>query len=554
MNQSALSQLPKPFVLIILDGLGVAPASKGNAVTIAQPKYLEYYWQNFPHCYLNASGTSVGLPSGVVGNSEVGHMSIGSGKVIFQEIARIDKEIEEKVFLNNQVMLDATNHVKNNNGKLHIMGLLSDGKVHSSIDHAIACLEFARNAGIQGDKVFIHVFTDGRDTSPQSAPKFIEKLEKVCKQYKVGRVATIIGRYFAMDRDNRWDRTQKAYDLIVSGKGAQFEKWQEGLKASYDQNKTDEFLEPIVITKNGAPLTTVSPGDSVVFFNYRADRAVQITKAFESDNFQGWQRQKIENLYYAGFSNYEKGIPMTRAKEDIAHHGGESAMVKDLFAAELSKSDKGYPPNQIFPPERVDYSLGRVISDNGLKQLRITESEKFPHVTYFFNCRKKDPFPGEDRIEIPSPKEVKTYDQKPQMSSYEVTNTLIQKINENIYDFILVNYASTDMVPHTGALDASIKAVKAVDECIGQIINVILQKGGAAILTADHGNAEELVNLQTGKVDTEHSTNPVSFIYVRNGYKSKELNFGILADVAPTIISSLRLQKPETMTGRNLLS
>ncbi len=554
MNQSGLVQIPRPFVLIILDGLGVAPASKGNAVTLAQPRYLEYYWQNFPHCYLNASGNSVGLPSGVVGNSEVGHMSIGSGKVIFQEIARIDKEIEEKVYLNNNILLEAANHVKQNNGKLHIMGLLSEGKVHSSLNHTIACLEFARNAGIKGDKVFIHVFTDGRDTSPQSAAKYIDKIEKACKQYKVGKVASIIGRYFAMDRDNRWDRTQKAYDLIVSGKGNQFEKWQQGLEASYKQSKTDEFIEPIVITRKETPLTTVTPGDAIIFFNYRADRAVQITKAFENDNFEGWQRQKIENIYFAGFSNYEKGIPMTRAKEDIAHHGDESAMVKNLFAQELTKSAEGFPVHQVFPPERVEYSLGRVISDSGLKQLRITESEKFPHVTYFFNCRKKDPFPGEDRIEIASPKDVKTYDQKPQMSAYEVTNNLIQKITSNLYDFIVVNYASTDMVPHTGVLNASVNAVKAVDECIGQLVNVILQKGGAAILTADHGNAEELINMQTGKVDTEHSTNPVSFIYIRQGYKPKELSFGILADIAPTILDTLRLKKPETMTGRNLLS
>jgi len=543
----------KFLVLIILDGLGVAPDSESNAITQAKPQFLEHFWKNYPHCYLNASGNSVGLPGGVVGNSEVGHMSIGGGKVIYQEIARIDKEIEAKTFLDNKTFKEACNHIKKNKGKMHIMGLVSDGKVHSSQDHLYACLEICKAERLPKDKVFLHIFTDGRDTSPQSAEKYLIELDKQCKYYGIGTIASIIGRYFSMDRDNRWERTKKAYDLIVHGIGVKANNWQEGLKLFYDQGKTDEFLEPIVIMKKENPLTNVTPGDSVIFFNYRADRAVQLSKAFEDEDFEGWKRDKIQNLYFAGFSNYEKGIPMTRAAEDTAYHGGESQMVKNLFSEELQKSDEGFPKNQIFPPEKVDYSFGKIISDSGIKQLRITESEKFPHVTYFFNCRKKEPFPNEYRIEIPSPRDVPTYDKKPEMSSFEVTDTLINSINQNTYKFILVNYACGDMVPHTGSLEASIKAVKTIDQCLGKLINVVLNKKGIAIITADHGNAEELVNLQTGKIDTEHSTNPVPFIFIQKGLKPKELNYGLLADIAPTILFTLGIPQPDPMTGNNLL-
>ncbi len=551
MQQSNLSQIPKPVILIILDGLGVAPASKGNAVTLAQTVNLENLWQSYPHCYLNASGNNVGLPSGVVGNSEVGHINIGAGKVVFQEIARIDKEIENKIFLNNKTMKQAVEHANKNMGKLHLIGLVSNGKVHSSIDHAIACIEFCKIHGLKN--LFIHVFTDGRDTDPKCASRFLEEIEKHCGKNKLGQIASVIGRYYAMDRDNRWERTKKSYDLMVSGIGTKVENWQNALKISYENNKTDEFLEPFIITKNGKPITTIQEGDSVICFNYRADRAVQISKAFEDEQFEGWQRNKIQKLFYAGFSNYEKGIPMTRAKEDIETHGDESNMVKNLFSQELKKSNEGFPKNQVFPPERIQNSLGKVISDQGLKQLRITESEKYPHVTYFFNCREKNPFPNEDRLEIPSPKDVPTYDQKPEMSSFEITNKLIELINKQYYDFILVNYAATDMVSHTGVLEASIKAVKTVDNCMGNIVKTVLDNQGVAIITADHGNAEELVNLQTGNVDTEHSTNPVPFIFAANGYNPQELTFGLLADIAPTILATLGIQKPDTMTGRNLV-
>ncbi|MBN2015329.1 2,3-bisphosphoglycerate-independent phosphoglycerate mutase [Candidatus Dojkabacteria bacterium] len=544
-----MTNQPKPIVLIVLDGLGVAPPNPGNAVTQAKTPNLDNFWFKYPHCFLQASGTNVGLPSGVNGNSEVGHMGLGAGKVIFQEIARIDHEMETGIFYKNPTFTEAAQHVKNSGGKVHLMGLTSPGKVHSSMDHLYACVEFCKKSGLKN--VFIHAFTDGRDVPPKSAEKYLSELEK--KTGKSAKIASVIGRYFAMDRDERWERTQQAYDLIAYGKGTQVGDWKEALDSSYNQGDTDEYVKSYVIAKDGSPIATVTPGDAVIFFNYRADRAVQLAKAFEEENFSGWQKERIENVFFAGFSNYEKGMVMNRADEDTALPGGESEMVQKLFQEEMQKTDTGFPAKQIFPPEKVEYSLGRLISDAGLKQLRLTESEKFPHVTYFFNCRTKNPFTGEDRLEIPSPKEVKTYDEKPEMSSYEITDTLLKKIEEGVYDFILVNYASTDMVAHTGKLEASIKASEVVDECLGKIAAAVLAKGGEMLVTADHGNVEELVNLQTGEVDTEHSTNPVPFLYVSNNYETRELTTGILADIAPTVLAALGIQVPQTMTGRDLM-
>jgi 2,3-bisphosphoglycerate-independent phosphoglycerate mutase len=545
---------PKPLVLLILDGLGIAPPNDGNAVTLADTPNFDSLWKKYPHCFLQASGNSVGLPTGVNGNSEVGHMGLGAGKVVFQEIARIDNEIKLGNFFKNPIYRQATDFVKKNKGKLHLLGLVSDGKVHSSIEHLYACLEYARKEKLSDNQVFIHAFTDGRDTSPDSANKYLDALEKMCRKIGIGEIASIIGRYFAMDRDERWERTKMAYDLIVSGKGKSVVSWKEAIEHSYSEEITDEFIKPYVITTGGKPLATVSSGDAVVFFNYRADRAVQLSRALEDEPFSGWMRPKIKNLYFAGFSNYQKGMVMNRAKEDIDEHGGESQMVQNLFAEELQKSKVGFPKNQIFPPEHVPYSLGHLISEARLLQLRITESEKFPHVTYFFNCREKGAFNGEEREEIPSPKDVATYDQKPEMSSVSLTEQLLKRIEDNKFDFILVNFACPDMVAHTGNLAASVKAVQAVDECVGEVVKQILSKGGACIISADHGNAEELINLQTGEIDTEHSTNPVPFMFIEKNQQVRELPYGIIADIAPTILSVLGIEHPPGMTGRNLLS
>ena len=358
-------------------------------------------------------------------------------------------------------------------------------------------------------------------TPPKSAITYVEELEAECQRHKVGKIATICGRFFAMDRDERWDRVKLAYDLLTSGAGKPFQDWREAIQDAYNINETDEYIEPrVIVDKSGQPTAKVEQGDSIVFFNYRPDRAIEITKAFLQDNFIGWQRgAKIENLLFVGMNEYEDGFPEKAA----------------------------------FPPEDIKLPLGRIISEAGLRQLRISESEKFPHVTYFINGGNDIPYDQEDRIEIPSPKEVATYDQKPEMSAKIVTDNLIEKIRGEEYDFIIVNYANPDMVAHTGNLEASIKAIEVVDNYIGHVVETTLDMGGAIILTADHGNAEELINLQTGKVDTEHSTNPVPFIFIAQDIKPRELSLGILGDIAPTILAVLGMQKPSSMTGRNLL-
>lgn len=544
---------PRPFVLIVVDGLGIAPHSKGNAVTMGHTPNLNSFWRKYPHCYLEASGNSVGLPKGVQGNSEVGHVSLGAGKVVFQEIAKIDYDIEKGLFFENETFKKTINFIQNTNGRLHLMGLTSSGKVHSSIDHLFACLAFCKKEKLVNEQVLLHAFMDGRDVQPKSAEKFLTMAEEEMKKIGVGKLASFIGRYYAMDRDSRWERTKLTYNMMVEGSGELTEDWHRALEASYKQEITDEYILPHVMMQNGKPVGTVQPGDALLFFNYRADRAVQISKAFSyTEPIKGWPRFPIPNLLFVGFSNYEKGIPMNRAAEDTEVAGGERSMVANLMGAELSKTGR-FPAFQIFPPEHVRNSLGRIVSDAGLRQLRLTESEKYPHVTYFFNCRESNPFPGEDRIELSSPKDVPTYDLKPEMSTYEITNTLISKLEENLYDFIVINFASTDMVAHTGKIEPSVKAVEVVDDCLGKVINSVLAKGGEVLITSDHGNVEEMINLRTGAIDTEHSTNPVPFILASNNLKGKELVKGILADVAPTVLARLELPKPEGMIGRNLL-
>lgn len=513
---------PKPFVLMILDGLGVAPPGPGNAVTLAKTPNLDSYWFKYPHCYLHASGSAVGLPSGTNGNSEVGHTNIGAGKVVFQELPRIDNVIENKTFFHNHALVNAVNHVKKTKGKLHLIGLVSRGNVHSTMEHAFACIELCKQHGIEKDKLFIHAFTDGRDTSPKSSITYLEELEAECQRDKVGKIASVVGRFFAMDRDERWDRIKLAYDLLASGVGKPFESWKEAVEDAYSVNETDEYIEPrVIVDKANKPLATIEPDDAIIFFNFRSDRAIQITKAFVQDDFKNWNRgPKIANLMFVGMNEYEKGIPKLAA----------------------------------FPPEDIKLPIGRIISEDGMRQLRISESEKFPHVTYFMNGGNDRPYNGEDRIEIPSPRDVTTYDQKPDMSIDEVTAVLTKKIRENTYDFIVVNFANPDMVGHTGVLEASIKAIEVTDKCTAKVVNTTLMMGGALIIIADHGNAEEMINLQTGKVDTEHSTNPVPFIFISKDAKPRELSLGILADVAPTILAVMGIKKPSSMTGRDLLA
>jgi 2,3-bisphosphoglycerate-independent phosphoglycerate mutase len=509
---------PKPLVIALLDGLGVAPPSPGNAVSLAHTPNLDEYWPRYPHCYLNASGLHVGLPNGIDGNSEVGHMNLGSGKVIFQELPRIDNSIDNGSFNANPLLVEALK--KSSNNDVHIIGLLGSGSVHSAFPHLTALLDMAKELNADGKRIFLHMFTDGRDSPPQGAVKLFEKLDSDMKRTGMGRIASMIGRYYAMDRDERWERTKKAYDLITIGMGEGVDNWADGLQKSYDKKISDEYLESFYIKgEGGKALATVKPGDSIIFINFRADRAVQITRAFEDTEFPGWDRQIIPDIFFVGFSNYEKG----------------------------------FPKKQAFPPERISNPIGKVISNNGLRQLRISESEKYPHVTYFFNGGNQIQYPGEDHIEIPSPKDVATYDLKPEMSAYEVTEVLIKKIEENIYDVIVVNFANPDMVAHTGVIDATIKALEITDECVGKIFRAVQAKGGAMILSSDHGNAEEMIDLQTGNIDTKHSTNPVPLLIMKDGFDTRELPFGILADVVPTALALLGIEKPVEMTGRDLM-
>jgi 2,3-bisphosphoglycerate-independent phosphoglycerate mutase len=501
-----------------MDGVGVAPQSPANAVTLATTQNLDSLWPKYPHTYLYASGINVGLPHGVDGNSEVGHMNIGAGKIIFQELPRIDNSINNGSFFKNDHLLKA--FARADEHKIHIIGLVGAGQVHASFGHLLALIDMARKLKVEKNKLMIHLFTDGRDSPPRGAYKIIENLEIELKRDDIGQIATIVGRYYAMDRDERWDRTKLAYDLITEGKGKYVENWRDALKESYKNNVSDEYITPYVIGQKQEFISKVEPGDAVIYFNFRPDRAVQLTRAFEDPAFPGWDRPMINDIYFVGMSNYEKGFPYRVA----------------------------------FPPENIINPLGKVLSDNGLRQLRLAESEKFPHVTYFMNGRNQKQYPGEDWVEVPSPRDVATYDQKPEMSTYVITDVLIEKIQSDFYDFIVANFANADMVGHTGVINATVTAMQVIDECIGKICEAVLAKNGAIIISADHGNAEELINQQTGQVDTKHSTNPVPLVIIKKDLEPRELSFGILADIAPTIISLLGLPKPPEMTGRNLLA
>jgi 2,3-bisphosphoglycerate-independent phosphoglycerate mutase len=500
-------------LLVVMDGLGAAPKSKGNAVTLADPKNLSTLWNTNPHTYLLASGEAVGLPKHVKGNSEVGHQNLGSGQIVKQTLPRINTAIEKGYFFKSPVLYNALVHALRNDGDIHLMGLLSDGAVHSHISHFFAALRYFSTNGFK-NKVYFHIFTDGRDTGINESIDFVSQLERHIEMQGIGTIATICGRRYGMDRNNSWDRTKLAYDLITRGIGREFQSYQKAIEDSYENGLTDEFIKPIVINK-----TEITPGDSVIHLNFRADRALQLTSAFIDSNFSGFQREIIPNLYFASMVEYRKD----------------------------------YPPNIIVPKQYITMPLGRIISSNSMKQLRIAESEKFPHVTYFFNGGMSVRYDGEDRIEVPSPS-VPLYDEKPEMSAEEITDILINRINADIYDFILVNYANPDMVGHTGNLEASVKAVKTVDKCVDDIVKAFLARGGAVILTADHGNAEELLNIDTGEIDTEHSLNPVPFILTGTKLPPRMLPYGSLKDIAPTILQLMGIPQPIEITGKSLLT
>ncbi len=503
-----------------MDGVGVAPQGPGNAVMAANTSSLDKYWPQYPHTYLEASQLYVGLPSGTDGNSEVGHMTMGAGRVIFQNLPRIDNSITNGSFFQNPVIINAFDHAKQNNSNVHFIGLVGSGLVHASNDHLRALLKFASQEKMNPDKVFVHAFTDGRDSSPTEAIELLDQIESFMYQKRIGRLASIIGRAYAMDRNRNWGKTKIAYDALVNGVGTKTKNYKKAIEASYGKEIFDEYIDPILIEKNGGEIVTIKDNDAIIFYNFRPDRAVQLNMAFEDKEFKGFERTALDNIYFAGMNEYENGFPL----------------------------------NKIFPPERVLTPLGKVLSDAGLLQLRIAESEKFPHVTYFFNGQIKEIMPGETWLEVPSPKDVTTYDEKPEMSQRWVAKMVVEKIEEGTFDFILVNFAGPDMVAHTGNIEATVKAMEACDQSIGIIVEEVLKHDGVVIITADHGNAEEMLDLRTGSMDTKHSTNPVPIIIIKKGLMTRELPVGGLADVAPTILGLMGIPQPAEMTGRDLLS
>ena len=505
----------KLTMLMILDGFGINNNEDGNAIKLAKTPNIDKLMKKYPTAEINTSGENVGLPEGQMGNSEVGHTNIGAGRIVYQELTRITKSIENGDFFTNQEFISAIENCKKNNSKLHIMGLLSDGGVHSHIRHLYALLELAKRRDFED--VFIHCFLDGRDTPPASGEGYLTDLEEKIKEKGVGKIASISGRYYSMDRDKRWERTKKTYDALVYGKASTARKPIMAIEQSYQKEEFDEFVEPIIMTNSEGPVAKIENHDSVIFFNFRPDRARQITRAFVDNDFNEFKTKKM-NLYFVCFTNYDKKIPNVHVA---------------------------------FKKEKLKNTLGEIISKKGLTQLRIAETEKYAHVTFFFNGGEEKQYKGEDRLLIASPK-VATYDMQPEMSAYEVTDKVIESINSEKYNSIILNFANPDMVGHTGSLTAAIKAVETIDECIGKIVKTINRINGTLIITADHGNCEQMIDYGTGEPHTAHTTNPVPLILVTEK-KDIKLKSGKLADLAPTMLELMEIDKPKEMTGESLL-
>ena len=503
-------------MLMILDGFGENPNNEGNAVNLAKKPNIDKLRKICPVSHIDASGAAVGLPDGQMGNSEVGHTNIGAGRIVYQKLTKITKSIEDGDFFSIPEFTEAIENVKKNNSKLHIMGLLSDGGVHSHKRHLYVLLELAKRKGFDNN-VFIHAFMDGRDTLPASGEGYIQELQEKMKEKGVGKIATLSGRYYAMDRDKRWDRVEKAYNALVKGEGVLAKDPIQAIEESYQQEIFDEFVVPTVITDaNDQPLAKIESGDSVIFFNFRPDRARQLTRAIVDDKFDGFKTDKLD-IDFVCMTEYDDTMPNVK----IA-----------------------------FKPEELTNTFGEVVSNLGKKQLRIAETEKYAHVTFFFNGGREEPYPGEDRILVNSPK-VATYDLQPEMSAYEVTEKVVEAINSEKYDTIILNFANTDMVGHTGNIDAAIKAVEAVDKCVGEIVEAVQKQNGVLLITADHGNAEQMIDYQTGEPLTSHTTNLVPLILV--GMENVELKDGRLCDLTPTMLDIMEEQKPKEMTGESLL-
>lgn len=508
----------KPTVLMILDGYGLNTRKDGNAIAEGNTPVMDRLMKECPFVEGNASGMAVGLPDGQMGNSEVGHLNMGAGRIVYQELTRITKEIKDGTFFENPALLEAVENCKKNDSAFHMFGLVSDGGVHSHNTHIYGLLELAKKNGLS--KVYVHCFLDGRDTPPESGKSYVEELEAKMKELGVGEVATVMGRYYAMDRDNNYDRVKFAYDALTKGEGLEAEGGSAGIAASYERGETDEFVKPTVVMKNGAPKAVIQDKDSVVFFNFRPDRAREITRCFCDDHFTAFDRAKRLDLTFVCFSDYDPTI----LNKEVAFH-----------------------------KIAVTNTFGEWLAQNHMTQARIAETEKYAHVTFFFNGGVEDPNEGEDRILVNSPKDVATYDLKPQMSAYEVCDKLVDAIKSDKYDVIIINFANPDMVGHTGVEAAAIKAVEAVDVCVGRAVEAIEEVGGTMFICADHGNAEQLVDYITGDPFTAHTTNPVPFILVNYDPAYTLREGGCLADIIPTMIEIMGMEQPKEMTGKSLL-
>ena len=508
--------MKKPTVLLILDGYGERKEKEGNAIALAKTPVMDRLKKEFPYVEGQASGLFVGLPDGQMGNSEVGHMNMGAGRIVYQELTRITKSIQDGDFFENKALKAAVEHCKKEDSALHFMGLVSSGGVHSHIEHIYGLLELAKRAGLK--KVYLHAFLDGRDTPPDSGKSFLLAVEKKMQELHVGEIATISGRYYAMDRDKNYDRVEEAYRAMVDGTGEKASSVEEAIDASYAKKVYDEFVLPTVIEKDGA-VHTVSDGDAMIFFNFRPDRAREICHAFCDDDFSFFERGARKNIFFVCFTDYDPTIP----NKHVA-----------------------------FEKEEIHNTLGEVVSNLGKNQLRIAETEKYAHVTFFFNGGKEEPYENEDRILVPSPKEVPTYDLKPEMSCYTVTEKLTEAIRSGKYDLVVANFANPDMVGHTGVLSAAIKAIEVVDECMGKVVDAVESMHGNLFILADHGNADIMIDEKTGEPYTAHTTNPVPFILVSEE-KHKLREGGCLADVAPTLLELMGIPQPKEMTGKSLL-
>lgn len=533
----------KPIVLLVLDGWGIAPPGAGNAVELASTPNLDRLWQTYPHAQLGASGESVGLPAGVDGNSETGHMNIGAGRVVWQSLSRINRAMDDGSFFQNQVLLNAIEYAKKHNSKLHFIGLVGPGFVHASTWHLIALLNLAKQQNFTN--VVVHAFTDGRDSSPTAGIEALSELEKQMTELGVGKLASIAGRFYGMDRDRNWDRTQQVYDLLTVGQGIETTNWRAALEQSYAEKNTDEFVKPIAILNEGGRPTIIEDHDAVVFFNFRVDRPRQLTWAFTLPDFE-----------YRDLTGSSSGQPVDFAQIDQTKviNFKRAKVPQSVYFATMTDYDKDLTNPKAFPNEKLVGNLGWALSQAGVKQLRLTETEKEKMVTYYIDGKAEDPYPGEQWAIFPS-KKVKSYTEAPEMRSAEITDELLTQLAEKKFDAAIVNLSNGDMVGHTGNLQAGIQACEFVDQQIGRIVESVLKLNGLLLITADHGNAEEMINQQTGQIDTEHSAAPVPFILIGQEYAGQptELRSGVLGDVAPTILKLMEIKQPIEMTGKSLI-